>query len=333
MLLAFLNLPYMDFPSLILLIIIGVGCTGLAFGGDWLTTGAAAVSVNLKINPVVVGLTIVAMATSMPEMVTSLLAATESPGLALGNIIGSNVANTGLILGITAIIAPLAIQLRLITREVPILLCVTILFVGMAFDGFGRLEGIFMLLIMVSYLVYIVRQAAIESKRGESVLVDEAVEVNMSTLRGAFFIALGGLMLALGADVLIGSSVELAYRMGISETLVGLTIVAFGTSLPELAASVSAARSGHSDLCAGNIVGSNLFNILLIGGGVATVIPIPVDRRLFFVEFPALILLTIGLLWVFKTGRTVTRAEGIVLVLLYLGTISLSTLSQMGYLF
>ena len=140
-------------------------------------------------------------------------------------------------------------------------------------------------------------------------------------------------MLALGAEVLVGASVEMAMRMGASELYVGLTIVAIGTSLPELAASVSAVRAGHGDLCAGNIIGSSIFNMLLIGGGVSAYVGMDVGDELLLVEFPALLLLSCLLLWFFKSGHVVSRREGICLLFLYAGILSLSALSQFGYVF
>lgn len=334
MTLALISFPYPDLALLWLVLLLVLGFAALAFGGDWLTAGAATISVNLKINPVVVGLTIVSIATSMPEMMTSLLAAKDSPGLALGNILGSNVANIGLILGVTAIIAPLAVQMRLIRREVPFLILVTVLFSVFAIGGFSRIEGIIMLGVMVVYLIYVVRGAKDEPAEVADEFTEEIQgNAGRPTSLGLGLVALGGALLALGADVLVGSSVELAGRMGVSDTLIGLTIVALGTSLPELAASIAAARSGHADICAGNIVGSNLFNILLIGGGVATIIPIPVATSLFYFEFPALIALTAFLLWIFKSGHTVSRKEGVFLIFLYVAILSVSSLSQLGYLF
>ena len=146
MTLALISLPYPDFPLLALLAVMLVGFVALAFGGDWLTHGAVAISSNLKINPVVIGLTVVSIATSMPEMATSLMAAEDNPGIALGNILGSNIANIGLILGVAAIISPLKINLRLIRREVPILILVTLLFAAFALGGgFQRVEGMVLL--------------------------------------------------------------------------------------------------------------------------------------------------------------------------------------------
>ncbi|MEO0509766.1 MAG: calcium/sodium antiporter [Verrucomicrobiota bacterium] len=334
MIFALINLPFNDLSVWLLLVFLVVGFLGLTFGGDCLTNGAAAISVNLKINPVVVGLTIVSIATSMPELVTSLLAAEESPGLAVGNILGSNVANIGLILGITALITPLSIQMRLVRREVPILLVVTALFIFFAFKGFSRVEGLILLLLTLAYLVYVV----LGSKSApESVSREIVEEINQASRKSnvvaGLLVLAGGILLALGAETLVGSSVEIASRLGVSDVLIGLTIVAIGTSLPELAASVAAARSGHSDICAGNIVGSNLFNLLLIGGSVATFVPIPVDTALFRFEFPAVFFLTALLLWFFKTGHIVSRKEGVILLFLYVTILTFSALLQLGYLF
>ena len=329
--LAFLSLPFADFPILLLFVFLAVGLVGLTFGGDWLADGAAAISVNLKISPLVVGLTVVSMATSMPELFTSLFAAKESPGLAVGNILGSNVANIGLILGATALICPLKIQTRLVYREVPILLLATALFALFAIGGFNRLEGFILLGLTVAYLFYAVRSAR---ECPQDVVGDEFAEElesaeTRSSIAAAGLVLLGGVCLALGADVLVGSCVEIASRWGVSDTLIGLTIVAIGTSLPELAASLSAARLGHSDICAGNIVGSNLFNLLLIGGSVSALVPFFVDPILFSFEFPAVFVLTIGLLWFFKTGHIVTRREGVKLLLCYVGILAVSSLKQL----
>ncbi|MGC6423779.1 MAG: calcium/sodium antiporter [Lentimonas sp.] len=331
MILALISLPFPDLAMWLLGLLMLVGFTALSLGGDWLTSGAATVSVNLKINPVVVGLTIVSIATSMPEMLTSLLAAKDSPGLALGNVLGSNVANIGLILGATAMITPLAVRSRLIRREVPILIGVTLIFTLMAIGGYSRGEGIVLLAMTALYLTYVVRGA--KDRHGDPLGAELADEVKATTKRSTgpaiLLVVLGGVFLALGADVLVQTSVEIAGRMGVSDVLIGLTIVALGTSLPELAASIAAARSGNADICAGNIVGSNLFNILLIGGGVATIIPIPVDASLLRFEFPAVLFLTSLLLWFFTSGHIVSRREGAVLIFLYVLILSVSAVLQL----
>jgi cation:H+ antiporter len=334
MTLALIQLPVAEAPLWLLLLLLGVGFAGLAYGGDLLTSGAASLSVNMKIDPVVVGLTVVSVATSMPELATSMIAAKENPGLALGNILGSNIANIALILGIAAVIAPLKIQLRLIRREVPILISVTLLFTVFAFAGYQRLEGIVLLGLMVAYLFYVVHKAKAEQSACTGQFEEGVREwPQRATSLALLLVVSGGLLLALGADSLVQSSVVIATRMGVSDLFVGLTLVAIGTSLPELAASVAAVRAGHVDLCAGNIVGSNLFNILLIGGGVATVSPIDVAPQLLYVEYPCLLILSGLLLWLFKSGHIVTRREGIALLLLYGGILALSALSQFGLLF
>ena len=333
MLLTLIQIPFVELQLFWLLLLLALGFAALAYGGDILTGGAVAVSVNLKINPIVVGLTVVSMATSMPEMATSLMAAKDNPGIALGNILGSNLANSALILGIAAVIAPLKVAPRLIRREMPILILMTVIFCLCAMGGgFHRAEGCFLLLLTVVYLIYLVRTAKAKDP------VEQASEgtdeiARKSTKVALFFILLGGALLALGAEVLIGASVEMALRMGASELFVGLSIVAIGTSLPELAASVAAVRAGHGAICAGNIVGSNIFNMLLIGGGVSAFVGMEVRDELLLVEFPVLILLTGLLLCFFKSGHVVSRREGVSLLFLYLGILSLSALSQFGYLF
>lgn len=334
--LALIQLPFPELHLVWLLLLLVVGFVALTFGGDILTNGAAAISVNLKIDPIVVGLTVVSIATSMPEMATSLMAAKDNPGIALGNILGSNIANIGLILGIAAIIAPLKIELRMIRREVPILIGVTVIFGLFAMGGgFGRIEGCILLALTVAYLIYVVRSAKAtnSTEMTEEFAAGTEEFARKSTKSAIIFIVVGGGLLALGADVLVGASVEMAMRMGASELFVGLTIVAIGTSLPELAASLAAVRAGHGDMCAGNIVGSNLFNILLIGGGVSAITGIDVRDKLLLVEFPALILLSGLLLWFFKSGHIVSRREGVALLLIYAAILSFSALSQFGYIF
>lgn len=334
--LALIQLPLQELPVIWLLGFLVLGFAALSYGGDFLTSGAAAVSVNMRIDPIVVGLTVVSIATSMPEMATSLMAAKDNPGLALGNILGSNIANIGLILGIAAIISPLKIELRLIRREVPIMILVTVLFWLFAMGGrFNRFEGIILLTLTVAYLIYVVRGAkSSDAAHAVDQFTEGTEELAKKTNKAALaFVLLGGALLALGANILVGSSVEIALRMGASDLFVGLTLVAIGTSLPELAASIAAVRAGHSDMCAGNIVGSNLFNILLIGGGVSTVAGIDVGDKLLLIEFPSLIILSLLLFWFFKSGHVVKRWEGVYLLFLYVAILSLSALSRFGYLF
>jgi cation:H+ antiporter len=335
MTLALLSIPFHHLPLWALIAIIIVGLAALTFGGDWLTDGAVAISANLKINPIVIGLTVVSIATSMPEMATSLMAAKDNPGIALGNILGSNIANIALILGFAAVISPLKIKMRMIRREVPILILVTMLFACFALGGgFYRYEGIILIFLTLGYLVYLVSGAKVQDSEVADEFAEGAGQIQHRTnLSALFLIVLGAGALAVGADFLVGSSVEIATRMGVSDLFIGLTIVAIGTSLPELAASIAAVRAGHGDMCAGNIVGSNLFNMLLIGGGVATLTGMDVRNELLIVEFPALVILSVLLLFIFKSGHIVSRREGVFLLFLYLAILSVSGMSQLGYLF
>lgn len=333
-------LDYPSFHVLFLIIFILVGLVLLCLGGDWLARGASGLALALKISPVVVGLTVVSVATSMPELITSFIAASRgSTGMAVGNILGSNLGNTGLIMGIAALICPVAIQSRLIKLEMPILLVATIGFWVMSMGGFliagriGRVEGLILLIGAIGYMVFLLIQALRGGSKDIPGLTDELEDVPKSSWVSFGLVAVGAVGLAVGADALVGGAAEIAERLQVSDVLVGLTIVAIGTSLPELAASVAAARRKQSDIIAGNIIGSNIFNILLIGGSVASIYPIPVDSKLMTIEFPSVVLLTVIFWFALYTGHKVSRKEGALLVVLYFLIITLATLVQTGVIF
>ena len=331
---ALINLSFTEVHFLVLLLLLILGFSALIYGADILTSGASSISVNMRIDPLIVGLTVVSIATSMPEMATSIVAAKGSPGLAIGNIVGSNIANIGLILGLSAFFSPLNISKRMVRIEVPFLLFVSALFYFCSLGGgFSRLEGLFLIFLTLFYLIYIVKTAKISSKIGpKNILEKKSVTMKLrSTKFAIFFVIAGTLLLAFGADTLVGTSVEIATRMGAGELLVGLTILAIGTSLPELAASIAAVRAGSSDMCTGNIVGSCLFNILLVGGGVSVVWGINIGDKPIFLELTAFLLLPCLLLWFFRSDYTVSRKEGIVLLISYAIIISLSAFGAYGY--
>ncbi len=318
-------------PTLVLVVILAIGLAMLCYGGDWLTLGSASVAILMKINPIVVGLTIVAAATSTPELITAFFStASGNPGLAMGNIVGSNICNIGLILGISAIILPFTVHMRLIKSELPILLAVTILFSIFCIGNINRIEGLVMVIIVIGYLYFIITKSKTATVEEEKEFSSEIEKPLSSLSKSLVYILAGGLLLALGADFLVDSSVELAKRLGVSDILIGITVVAIGTSLPELAAAVSAARKKQSDLVAGNIVGSNLFNLLLIGGSVSTVYTMPVDLSLFYFEIPAMIFITMILWLFFYTGSKITKGEGIFLLVIYAGIILISSALQLG---
>lgn len=307
-------------PTILLFFFVLIGITGLVLGGRWLTDGAIGISSFFNISPLIVGLTVVSIATSMPEMFTCLTAIQESADLALGSIIGSNIANIGLILGISALIAPLASDIRLIRKELPFLIFLTFLFVLFALGGFGRIEGIILVSIAFAYVVWVVRNSLKESSNN---YLDEDLSFKSASRSNLMFaliwIILGTIFLSLGAQCLVSSSQQLALRIGVSEVFVGFSVVALGTSLPELAASVSASFSKKNSLCIGNVIGSNLFNLALIGGTSACFYPFPVSSSFFWVEFPLLIFSTILLFFFLrKTDSLIGMKQGVVLITLYL---------------
>jgi len=333
-------IDYHSLSYLILAILLIGGLAMLCYGGDWLAKGAASLALAMDVNPVVVGLTIVSIATSMPEMITAMIAAAGgNPSLAVGNIVGSNLGNAGLILGVAALIYPITIQSRLIKQEVPLLLIVTIMFTLMSMGGYvtggqiGRVEGILLLAGTAAYLYFVTSQAKKSGLDEQEEISEELQDPITSVPKCVFFIVLGGVFLAIGAEMLVGSAVEIATRLEVSQVLIGLTVVALGTSLPELAASVAAALRKQSDIIAGNIVGSNIFNMLLIGGTVSTFFPLPVEKKLFVVEYPSMVLLTVLLWFAFYTQRKVTRLEGGFLLILYFVIIVLSFASQTNRIF
>ena len=307
-------------PTILLFFFVLIGITGLVLGGRWLTDGAIGISSFFNISPLIVGLTVVSIATSMPEMFTCLTAIQESADLALGSIIGSNIANIGLILGISALIAPLASDIRLIRKELPFLIFLTFLFVLFALGGFGRIEGIILVSIAFAYVVWVVRNSLKESSNN---YLDEDLSFKSASRSNLMFaliwIILGTIFLSLGAQCLVSSAQQLALRIGVSEVFVGFSVVALGTSLPELAASVSASFAKKNSLCIGNVIGSNLFNLALIGGTSACFYPFPVSSSFFWAEFPLLIFSTILLFFFLrKTDSLIGMKQGVVLITLYL---------------
>lgn len=328
-------LSYTELSLLSLILVFGIGLVILGFGGAWLTRGSAGLALILKVNPVIVGLTIVAVATSMPELITSFIGVYQgSDGLVLGNIIGSNICNIGLILGLSAFVYPLHIQLSLIRREMPILFVVTVFFTVLLLGGaLTRIKALILLGTGILYLVFICLKARkLNFGKNQVDIIPESGKLPKTYPIAITFILIGGILLPVGASLLVRSSIEMAVRLGVSDLVIGFTIVAAGTSLPELSASLAAAIQKHGDLCAGNIVGSNLLNLLLVGGGVGVVHPLAVEKKLFYFELPVLLIFS-ALLWlIFFTDRKVTRAEGVFLLLLYFIVIAVGVCHQVGFL-
>ena len=299
----------------IFLIIIGV--TLVLFGADKLTEGASALARRMNVPEMVIGLTVVAAGTSAPELFVSMVSALkDTPDMAVGNVVGSNIMNSMLIVGCAAMVAPMVISRNTVRKDIPFAIGASVLLTLLSLDHtLGRIDGIVLLMGFVAFMVYTLVQA--RSKAEET----EADRKDRSTWLSALFVAGGLTGLVLGSNLFVDAASDVAYSLGISEGVVGLTVVAGGTSLPELATSVVAARKGQSAIAIGNVIGSNVFNILLILGLTATVSPLQIEG-ITTIDM-AVMLISVVLVWLFsRTRYTVERWEGAVLVggyLIYLG--------------
>ncbi len=299
----------MDF--LLQLVLLIVGFVMLIKGADWFVEGAAGIARKFGIPQLVVGLTIVAMGTSAPEAAVSITAALKgNAGISIGNVVGSNIMNIFVILGLSAVIIAIAIQESTIKYEIPYLLFISIVFLIMGYTGgtITLLEGIVLWALFILYLAYLFRLA----KKGS----DEEEEENRSPLFLLLSGIVGAVIIVWGSNITVDSATAIAKMIGLSESFIGLTIVALGTSLPELVTSVTAAKKGNADIAIGNIVGSNIFNILFVIGTTALIIPIPFAAN--FLIDSAIAIFAAILLWicVFKTKK-LTRTSGIIMLLCY----------------
>jgi cation:H+ antiporter len=266
-----------------------LGLVGLFFGGEFLVRGASAIARSFRLSPMVIGLTIVGFGTSAPEMLVSVQAALAgSPAIAIGNVVGSNIANILLILGISAVIAPLIIPVRKLWRDLGFMLLATAVIWVMLLDGnVSRLDGVLLILGLVVFLATAFLTGKVEP--------EEDTSGEMPQWK-AWAYTLGGLVvLVIGARLLVDGAIEIARGFGVSEAVIGLTIVAVGTSLPELATSVVAAIRKQTEIAVGNIVGSNIFNIFGILGTTALIAPIPSEARFAMVDMPWAAAAAIGL--------------------------------------
>jgi cation:H+ antiporter len=299
------------------LLMLAVGGAMLYFGAEWLVQGAAGLAVRLGVAPLLIGLTIVSYATSAPELAVSVSAALggDSP-LVLGNVFGSNIANIGLILGVTALISPPHSDGSMARRELIVLLGATVAAPAMLIDGtLGAADGVILLLGSVAFTWLTIRWSRSRPADLDEVPTEETREKGTLVAVGL----LGLCVLIAGGEAFVRGAVGLAQALGVDERVIGLTIVAFGTSVPELAASVVAALRGHSDLAIGNVIGSNIFNLLLVLGTAAAIDPISVDLGHMGLELSFLGILTFGAVLVLSRKRTITRIEGALLTGSYVG--------------
>lgn len=288
-------------------------------GGELLVRGAIGLARAWRVSPLVIGLTVVAFGTSMPELVVCLEAALGGhPDIVLANVVGSNIANLLVITGFAALVAPILIGGAAVRRDGIILVLVTLAFITVCVLGeIDRAIGLAMVAALAGYTLWLFRAARRASTPSIAELGDEIEVAPTRTWLGALFTIIGIAGVVAGADLLIDGAVEVARLAGLSEAVIGLSLIAFGTSLPEIATATMAAWRGHSELAIGNVLGSNLFNMLAIAGITALVVPVPVPVELLAFDLWVMLGATIGLLLVIVLGRRIGRLQGAVLVATY----------------
>lgn len=316
------------------IMMIGLGVGGLLVGGDWLVKSAARLASSYGASVLVIGLTVVAWATSAPELIVSLSAALQgSSAIALGNVIGSNIVNIGLCLGIMGLIFPVKLSWDLIRREIPLMIGAGVLAFLLCLDGvLSRLDGLILFLgfLGFSLLVYVLvrrqsRQivASLEQYEQEEGLIDKQV----NRLREVGRLAAGLTFLIVGANLTVDGATAVAKTLGISEFVIGLTLVAFGTSLPEFAASLVAAAHHQSDIAVGNVIGSNIANLLGILGLTALVQPIPVTPTSLQIQIPVMVGFSV-LVLLLGFGSLIGRWKAAVMLMCYIGFVALTFVGQ-----
>jgi cation:H+ antiporter len=308
--------------SMILLPILALfaGILGLLWGADRFVTGSASYARYLGISPMVIGLTVVSVGTSAPEIIVSINAALREAGqLAVGNALGSNLANIGLVLGITALVAPIPVNKKILRQESPVLLLITALAGLCLYNGFlGRGESIGLALLVIPLLILVVKY----KKKHPDLVDDNEALPELPISRAALWFAVGLAALLGSAEITVWGAKSIAAYAGISELIIGLTVVAIGTSLPELAASVISALRGHHDIALGNIFGSNLFNLMLVMTSAGAIAPITLGSEVFYRDFLAMAAMTLLMVVLVvialrsRAGR-ISKAMGLLLLVGY----------------
>ncbi|MFO7594423.1 MAG: calcium/sodium antiporter [Pseudomonadota bacterium] len=311
-------------------IAIVAGFALLVWGADRFVIGASATARNLGISPLIIGLTIVGFGTSAPEILVSAMAAwAGNPDMGIGNALGSNITNVGLVLGITALVTPLSVRSETLKREFPLLFAVMLIALALLLDGeMNRIDGILLLIGMAS-LIYWMVSLGLRERRNSDPMVNEytdEIPAHMPMKLSIFWLVLGMVILLGSSRLLVWGSVNVAQWFGVSDLIIGLTIVAIGTSLPELAASVMSALKGEHDIAVGNVLGSNMFNLLAVLGMPGLIHPSTPPAELMSRDFPVMIGLTLALFMMsygFRKPGHVTRSEGALLLAGYLGYLGL----------
>ena len=286
----------------------------LCFGGNWLVSGGVGIAKKFRISNLVIGMTIVAYGTSTPELAASIAAAGDHSAIILGNIVGSNIANVGMVIGVAAILVPLAVKKSVLRKEIPIMLGVSMLLVLISVDGeISQYDGVLLLIGLGVFAFYTFRNAL---KQRETSKDDVNPGKNNVYLKSAGLIGIGVVVLYIGAILTVDNAVIIATEFGLSEKIIGLTVIAIGTSLPELITSIIAIRKGHTDIGIGNIIGSNIYNILMIMGVGAALGGVLITSDV-YVDYAIMIIFSISLLIGLKTG-IINRTMGVILATGYI---------------
>jgi len=297
-----------------------VGLAMLCFGGNWLVSGSVSIAKKFRISNLVIGMTIVAYGTSTPELAASVVAAGEHSAIILGNVIGSNIANIGMVIGVSAIIVPLVVKKSVLRKEVLIMLGVSFLLVLLSLDGeISQYDGIFLLGGLVVFAFYTYKNAM--KHREENKEKTEKSKKNIS-LKSVGLIGIGITLLYVGAIITVDNAVILAKEFGLSEKIIGLTVIAIGTSLPELITSIIAIRKGHTDIGIGTIIGSNIYNILMIMGVGAALGGVMIASDV-YVDYAIMIIFSFSLLIALKTG-IINRVMGVCLTIGYVAYLAVT---------
>ena len=286
-----------------------IGLVMLCFGGNWLVSGGVTIAKKFRISNFVIGMTIVAYGTSTPELAASLAAAGDHGAIILGNIVGSNIANVGMVIGVAAILVPLAVHKSVLRKEIPIMLGVSALLVLLSIDGeISQYDGILLLIGLGIFVVYTFRSALKQREKSKD---DTNPGQNNVYLKSIGLMGIGIILLYIGAILTVDNAVVIATEFGLSEKIIGLTVIAIGTSLPELITSIIAIRKGHSDIGIGNIIGSNIYNILMIMGVGASLGGVLITADV-YVDYAIMIIFSLSLLIGLKT-QIISKPMGVIL--------------------
>ena len=309
-----------------------LGLIILVFGGEVLVRHSSGLAIKSDIPPLIVGLTVVSIGTSSPELFASLQAVwSDAEGIAVGNVIGSNIANLGLALGLTAMISPMKVDRRVLSLDLPLMVLVTLLFGWLALDGmFSFTDGIILISGLASYLWFqIYRSRKIKNAEVPDEVIESSKVAEKSYGYLISCIIIGCVLLYFGSEVLISGAVDIAKDLDVNQKVIGVTVVAFGTSVPEIVASVMAALKGEGDLGIGNLVGSNIINILLVLGGTSLLKDLEVESTVMSYDF-LWMLGTAALLYpILKIGKNISRIEGTIYVICYVTYIYFTLNSQL----